>query len=83
MWKSFRLVTTRALARLVGALFGVLLLASCGGSSSDVATSAPVDAGESASASLLTGDFPTVQGGQIDLASLEGQDVVLWFWAPW
>ncbi len=25
----------------------------------------------------------TVAGGQIDFGSLEGQDIVLWFWAPW
>lgn len=25
----------------------------------------------------------TVAGGQIDFGSLEGQDTVLWFWAPW
>jgi hypothetical protein len=25
----------------------------------------------------------TVTGGQIDFGSFEGQDVVLWFWAPW
>lgn len=25
----------------------------------------------------------TASGGQIDLTSLEGQDTVLWFWAPW
>ena len=24
-----------------------------------------------------------VGGGQLDLNSLEGQDVVYWFWAPW
>ena len=26
---------------------------------------------------------PLVAGGQIDIGSLEGQDTVLWFWAPW
>jgi hypothetical protein len=31
----------------------------------------------------LTGSFTTIGGGQIDLGSLQGQDVVLWFWAPW
>lgn len=25
----------------------------------------------------------TTTGGQIDFGSLAGQDVVLWFWAPW
>lgn len=27
--------------------------------------------------------LPLVGGGQIDLNSIEGQDTVLWFWAPW
>lgn len=31
----------------------------------------------------LAGSFATIGGGQIDLGSLQGQDVVLWFWAPW
>jgi len=31
----------------------------------------------------LTGTADTVAGGQIELTSLEGQDTVLWFWAPW
>lgn len=32
---------------------------------------------------LLSGTFETLDGDTIDLGSLEGQDVVLWFWAPW
>lgn len=28
-----------------------------------------------------TGDL--IGGGQIDANSLAGQDIVLWFWAPW
>ncbi len=31
----------------------------------------------------LTDEFSTLAGETIDLASLQGQDVVLWFWAPW
>ena len=31
----------------------------------------------------LTGTADTLAGGQIQLTSLEGQDTVLWFWAPW
>jgi hypothetical protein len=26
---------------------------------------------------------PTAAGGQLDFNSLHGQDVLLWFWAPW
>ncbi len=38
---------------------------------------APTD--EAASGPII----PTADGGQIDFGSLEGQDTVLWFWAPW
>lgn len=34
-------------------------------------------------ASALDGEFATLGGGSIDLAELQGEDVVLWFWAPW
>ena len=27
--------------------------------------------------------LPTVSGGQIEFGTLEGNDLVLWFWAPW
>jgi len=33
--------------------------------------------------SILVGEYPTMDGQTIDLASLQGNDVVLWFWAPW
>ena len=32
---------------------------------------------------LFGGEFIDLNGESIDLASLEGQDTVLWFWAPW
>ena len=38
---------------------------------------------EAVPASLLSGEFETIAGSSIDLASLQGEDVVLWFWAPW
>ena len=55
------------------------LLAACGGST-DSTTAAAVEQQAS--------DFPdfiavTADGGQIDFGSLQGQDTVLWFWAPW
>jgi len=43
-------------------------------------TSAPETA---TSDSILVGEYPTMDGQTIDLASLQGSDVVLWFWAPW
>ncbi|WP_370326413.1 hypothetical protein [Euzebya sp.] len=32
---------------------------------------------------LLALTAPTVDGGTFDGASVSGQDVMLWFWAPW
>jgi hypothetical protein len=41
--------------------------------------SGPVDS----AAESLVDEFETLDGTTIDLASLQGEDVVLWFWAPW
>ena len=54
-----------------------LLAAACGGVTEETEFTA------SPEVALLTGEFETLDGDTIDLASLEGQDVVLWFWAPW
>ncbi|MEM9463807.1 MAG: hypothetical protein AAGA90_00445 [Actinomycetota bacterium] len=43
------------------------------------AGSGPADA----AADALVDEFETLDGTTIDLASLQGEDVVLWFWAPW
>ncbi|MEM8707987.1 MAG: hypothetical protein AAGE98_16100 [Actinomycetota bacterium] len=59
---------------LIAALFGILATA-CGGGGS----SGPVDS----AAAVLVDEFETLDGETIDLASLQGEDVVLWFWAPW
>ena len=89
-----RLPSLRTLCAL---LAGFALFASaCGGSASGATESAgdsnaaadeaPAQAEpepneeDPAKASLVA---TTVSGGQIDFGSLEGQDVVLWFWAPW
>ncbi len=55
------------------ALFGV----ACGDGETATTTAA---AGEATQAGE---SFTTVSGGQLDLGDLEGQDTVLWFWAPW
>ena len=68
------------------ALFAV----GCGGGATD--TAAPASEGETAEAApaeesggsglpQLVGD--TVGGSQLDTNDLAGQDVVVWFWAPW
>ena len=69
-------------SRLLATLLAFLFVASaCGGST--VASSSGTDAAAPPPATLLEGEFQTVSGATIDLGSLEGQDTVLWFWAPW
>ena len=63
-------------------VFG-LIAAACGGGT-DV--SAPeIDSGDAAVADqgLFGGEFVSLTGEAIDFGSFEGQDTVLWFWAPW
>ncbi|MEM7273091.1 MAG: hypothetical protein AAF547_08440 [Actinomycetota bacterium] len=58
------------------ALFALALslgLAACGGADRTI---------ESAGTDLV-GEFATIDGGTVNLAELQDQDVVLWFWAPW
>lgn len=60
-----------------------LLAAACGSGTGEQSTAtevAPAPNETEAESTLMLG---TADGGQIDWNSLEGQDVVLWFWAPW
>ncbi len=47
------------------------------------ATVEQAEAVEETQDSLLVDEFATLAAATIDLADLEGEDVVLWFWAPW
>jgi hypothetical protein len=61
-----------------------LVLAACGTASSGAAPGSAAAAEETeVAAPLLRDEFTTISGETIDLGSLEGQDVVLWFWSPW
>ncbi len=70
----------RKLALLFAAV--ALVAAACGGGDSDTASVPGESAGEPSAA---TPDFSgqTVLGEQLVAGDLAGQDVVLWFWAPW
>lgn len=61
----------------IAACFG-LVAAACGSSGSNSGGASPSNA-ESASGLVS----PTAGGGQLEWNSIEGQDTVLWFWAPW
>ena len=66
--------STRRRLVLLAALFGLLATACGGGGASGPAASA---------SEQLVDEFETIDGEAFDLASLQGEDVVLWFWAPW
>ncbi|MEM9203365.1 MAG: hypothetical protein AAGC53_17080 [Actinomycetota bacterium] len=66
---------TRRTVVIIVALLGFFATA-CG---SGNGSSAPAES----AATVLVDEFETLEGTTIDLASLQGEDVVLWFWAPW
>lgn len=60
-----------------------LSIAACGGGTSTTDSTASGSSSADQDTIALDGVFQTISGSQIDLGSLEGQDTVLWFWAPW
>ncbi len=58
-------------------------------SEADVAVESPTTSAQSSAAPETGTQLPalepsgTIDGSQLDWASLEGKDVMLWFWAPW
>lgn len=89
-------MSLRSLSSSLWLVLGLLVVAAgCAGSSGEAVavdasetSEAPIEAAADTSEAavenaLFVGEFETLQGSQIDFASLEGQDTVLWFWAPW
>ena len=73
-----------SLAATLGAV--VLIAAACGGSGDPSAalpatTDDAVTSDQPTTAEVVL--VPTASGGELDFNSLRGQDVLLWFWAPW
>ena len=67
----------RTFLRLAQLLIIAAMLASaCAGGESSLAVN---ESGEWP----LNGEVALVDGAQLELGDLEGQDLVLWFWAPW
>ena len=62
-----------------------LIAAGCSGESPGQAATAVSEPAQSQDGTATTESLvlPTADGGQIDWNSLQGQDVMLWFWAPW
>lgn len=63
-------------------LLGILIVvaAACGTSSGVGRDDTPVQPAAAQPARFVA---ETSAGGQLDLGELAGQDVLLWFWAPW
>ena len=56
-------------------LASALVLGACGGSDGEAAVAADADE--------LDFVAPDVRGGEVVASELAGQDLVIWFWAPW
>jgi hypothetical protein len=64
--------------RVVVGLMAVLITGACGGmDDDDDRTSATVGP------DMFEGTATTVDGEEVDLATLADRDLVVWFWAPW
>ena len=80
-------VRSTLVRRLVPLFVAVGLLGvACGGSDGEEAATPGMDAPtDTDGATTWPHDFvaATVDGGMIDAGEYAGQDLVLWFWAPW
>ena len=68
---------------LAVALIMGFVAAACGSGEASTASEATVPDASPAAEQPLVDEFATLDGTTIDLATLQGKDVVLWFWAPW
>lgn len=61
-----------------------LAAAACGsGDNGETATPVAETTDSAASSSILDISAPTADGSTLDLSTYAGQDLMLWFWAPW
>jgi len=78
---------SRRLRAAAAGLCLALVASACGGSGAETTTAADAPAATESATEAQTG-LPqlvgdTVAGAQLDTNDLQGQDVVVWFWAPW
>ena len=69
--------------RLVASALILGFVASGCGGGTDIASTAATTEPSPVTESALIGRFASLDGTTVDLESFQGQDVVLWFWAPW
>ncbi len=65
------------------ALIMGFVASACGGTTTASDTAAADDTAAVPAEETLSGEFASLDGTTVDLATLQGEDVVLWFWAPW
>lgn len=78
---TIRAMRTRLLAATLALALGA---AACGGD--DAGTAAPSNGSSSGrvdDGAVLDFRAQSVDGSTVDVDSLRGTDVVIWFWAPW
>jgi len=85
---SLILVSRTARSFLIATVALALLAAACGTDNTNdavTAPAAPTPAESPAAESAWPHEFqaPLIGGGTIDTGDYVGQDLVLWFWAPW
>jgi hypothetical protein len=67
----------------MGAVAAIIALAGGCGSGGDEPPATDAGAPQRLSPATFEGQATTVDGQPFDLAALAGQNLVIWFWAPW
>ncbi len=76
--------STRSLLALSGAVALVAAACGSGGDAGLESASTPGASTDTETAQVVEAALvPTARGEDLDFNSLQGQDVLLWFWAPW
>jgi hypothetical protein len=96
-WQGFRAVSpsmsvlrlssalvTRTAGRILATIAVLAVLAAaCSSGTSDDAGATPTERGDATNVWPHEFEATLIGGGTIDTGDYAGQDLVLWFWAPW